>query len=75
MFIYYKRQEQLIEEGLVEVFYMAHKRRGCAAVMAYEYYKTIAGAERRAKTIAAEYGKALVTDFAGGTIKCFNENT
>lgn len=67
MFTYYKRQEHLIEEGLVEVFYMVYRRRGCAAVMAYEYYKTIAGAERRAKTIASEYGKALVTDFAGYT--------
>lgn len=65
MFTYYKRQEQLIEEGLVEVSYMVYRRKGCTAVMSYEYYKTTAGAECRAKTIAFEHGKALVTDFAG----------
>ncbi len=65
MTYYYERQEQLIAEGMVEVQYTLFQRPGCSAVRAYEYYKTLRNAQRRARTIAKEAGTAVVADFAG----------
>ena len=68
MFSYGRRQEQLVEQGMVEVMYNTGCRRGCKAVMAYEYYGTLANAKKRAYTVSQVYGKALVNDFAGYSV-------
>ena len=62
---YTRRQEHLIDKGMVEVMYIISKREHCSAVMGYEYFVNWGNAVKRAKNVLNIRPSALVNDFAG----------
>ena len=64
-YTYQTRQDNLIDKGMVEVSYIIHQRRGCRAVIGYEYFAKWANAVKRANCILTEKSMVLVCNFAG----------
>ena len=70
MFSYYRRQDNQIDNGMVEVSYIVSVRQGCAPVMCYEYDKNFENAMKRARSLCHVVigNRALVCDFAGRAV-------